>query len=250
MFSGPIGVVSVFLFYILWPKPQALPNTGHRSWTNLDYIGSILLIAGSVLVVFPFQNAGSTPDQWSKTIFIAPLAIGAASWLGLFIWSLFVERSREDTIDAALPMRLMRNPVYVGAVLNTLCLGFPYLLIVYAFPLRLQVVNGKDAFMAGVMLLPMLGSSALGSLIAGMLNGKKDRIFEMLFVGGCLMVLGCALLSTISSTYEIEEKTLGFLVFVGLGFGLSVSTSTMVATTHSSPGDHGKFALAAHTSHP
>ncbi|XXG95031.1 hypothetical protein Hte_001291 [Hypoxylon texense] len=236
--GGPIGVVSLLLFYLLWPKPQALPDIERRSWKGLDYVGSILLIAGSVLVVFPFQDAGSSPDQWSKAIFIGPLVVGAVSWLGLFVWSIFVERSREDTVDVVLPMRLMRNPVYMGAALNTLCLGFPYMLIIYAFPLRLRVVDGKDAFTAGVMLLPMLGPSALGSMIAGMVNGKKIRIFEMLFAGGCLTVLGCALLTTISSTYDAEAKTLGFLAFVGLGFGMSVSTSTMVATTHCSARDH------------
>ncbi|KAI1775675.1 major facilitator superfamily transporter [Hypoxylon cercidicola] len=231
--NGPVGVASVFLFYVLWPKHQALLSLGRRSWKTLDYIGSILLITGTVLVVFPFQNAGSKPNQWSKAIFIAPLAVGAASWLGLFIWSIFVERSRKETIYAALPMRLMRDRVYVGVVLNTMCLGFPCMLIIYAFPLRLQMVNGKDALTAGLMLLPVLGPSALGSLIAGMLNGK-NRIFEMLLIGSCLMVLGCGLLSTLSSTYEIEAKALWFLVFVGLGFGISLATATIAATTHSS----------------
>lgn len=243
IFSGPLGTISMLLFYTLWPKTHASVNPRRRSWKNLDYIGSILLIAGSVLVVFPFQNAGDAPNQWESAIFIAPLIIGAASWLCLFIWSVFVDRNREDAVDAALPMRLMRDRVYVGAVLNTMLLGFPYLLLIYAFPRRLQIINGKGTLTAGAMLLSMLGPSALGSLVVGILNSKKNRTFETLLVGGCLTVLGCGLLSTLSSTYEVEWKALGFLVFVGLGFGLSVSTATMVATMHSSPRDHGKFTV-------
>ncbi|KAI1763177.1 major facilitator superfamily transporter [Hypoxylon sp. FL1150] len=233
--NGPVGTVSMLLFYVLWPRTHG--NRGRRSWKNLDYIGSILLIVGSVLVVFPFQNAGDTLNRWSNVIFVAPLIIGVASWLGLFLWSIFVERRRED-IDAALPMRLMRDRVYTGAVLNTMCLGFPNMLLIYAFPLRVQVINEKDALIAGVMLLSMLGPSALCSLIIGVLNSKKDRTFGTLLVGGCSMVLGCGLLSTLSSAYEVEGKILGFLVFVGVGFGLSVSTATMVAAKHSSPKDH------------
>ncbi|KAF3066534.1 putative MFS-type transporter C16A3.17c [Daldinia childiae] len=236
--NGPIGAVSILLFYFTWPASQYLPNSGRRSWRELDYVGSMLLIAAAVLVVFPFQNAAMMGDQWSKPVFIAPLIIGIISWLGLFAWSVFIDRQFDDVIDAAIPMRLLRDRVYTAAVLNTLFLGFPYMLVIYAFPIRLQVVNDKSALLAGVMLLPMLGSSAVGSLVAGALNGKKDRIFETLFVATSLVVLGCGLLSTLSNSPDFEQKALGFLVFVGLGFGMVVSTATMVATFHSSDRDH------------
>ncbi|KAI1466940.1 major facilitator superfamily domain-containing protein [Daldinia caldariorum] len=248
--NGPIGAVSTLLFYFTWPPPQYLPHFGKRSWRELDYTGSILLIAASVLVVFPFQNAAVLEDQWSKPVFIVPLIFGIISWLGLFSWSIFVERRLGNVIDAALPMRLLRDRVYAAAVLNTLFLGFPYMLVIYAFPLRLQVVNGKSSLIAGVMLLPMLGLSAVGSLLAGAINGKKDRIFETMFVATCLVVLGCGLLSTLSSSPELEQKALGFLVFVGLGFGMVVSTATMVATFHSSIRDHGEFSAIKSFSKP
>ncbi|KAI1383605.1 major facilitator superfamily transporter [Hypoxylon trugodes] len=236
--NGPIGVVSMLLFYFAWPKPQYLPNNERRSWKELDYVGSVLLIAAAVLVVFPFQNAGNMTDQWSKAIFIAPLVIGVALWVALVGWSIFVERHWGGAIDAALPMRLLHDRVYASAVFNTLLLGFPYMLIIYAFPLRLQMVNGKNPSMAGIMLLPMLASSAVGSVISGALNAKKNRVFETLLTATCLLVLGCGLLSTLSSSIELEPKALGFLVFVGLGFGMVVATSTMVATIQSSMRDH------------
>ncbi|KAI0874139.1 major facilitator superfamily transporter [Hypoxylon argillaceum] len=236
--NGPIGAVSLLLFFTTWPKPQYLPDLERRSWGELDYLGSALLIAGTVLVVFPFQSAGSATDQWGQAIFIAPLILGLIAFLGVFAWSLFVNRRWGDRIAAALPMSLLRNRVYALAVLNTMFLGFPYILIVYAFPLRCQVVNGKDALIAGVMLLPMLGSSAIGSAVSGRVNGRKDRSCETLVVATSFMALGCGLLTTISGSVSLEPKALGFLVFVGLGFGLSVSTTTMLAALQSSIRDH------------
>ncbi|KAI2463249.1 major facilitator superfamily transporter [Annulohypoxylon bovei var. microspora] len=236
--NGPIGGAAMLLFFIMWPKPQYLPNTERRSWKELDYVGSILLIAAAVLVVFPFQNIGTMTDQWSKAAFLVPLVIGAVLWLSLLAWSIFIEKRWGHEIAAALPICLLRNRVYAAAVLNTLFIGFPYMLIIYAFPLRLQIVNGKDALMAGVMLLPMLGSSAVGSIASGAINGKKNRIFETQIVASCFLVLGCGLLSTLSSSYNLEPKALGFLVFVGLGFGMIVSTATMIATAESSIEDH------------
>ncbi|KAI0021543.1 major facilitator superfamily transporter [Xylariomycetidae sp. FL0641] len=236
--NGPIGVVAVGLFHLTWPKPQYLPAFERRSWAEVDYLGSILLIAAAVLVVFPFQSAGETTDQWSRPVFLAPLTIGGACWSGLIAWSYFIEKRWGDAMGAAIPIRLLRNRVYASAVLNTMFLGFPYILTVYAFPLRLQVVNGKSPLVAGIMLLPMLGSSALGSVIAGKLNGQKDRVFGTLLVATSSMVLGCGLLSTLSSSQNLQPKALGFLVFVGLGFGLSVATATIMAVLHSSVRDH------------
>ncbi|KAI2640803.1 major facilitator superfamily transporter [Hypomontagnella submonticulosa] len=235
--NGPIGAFSAFLFYFTWPKPHYLPNLERKSWKELDYVGSILLIAAAVLVVFPFQNIGIMVNQWSKAVFIAPLVVGLVLWLGLFLWSFFIDQ-RRGRIDAALPVRLLRDPVYAAALLNTLFLGFPYMLVVYAFPLKLQMVHDKSALISGLMLLPMLGFSAVGSVISGAINTKRNKIFETLFAGTCLMVLGCGLLSTLSNSYKIEPKSLGFLVFVGLGFGMVVSTATIAATYQSSTRDH------------
>ncbi|KAI0908905.1 major facilitator superfamily transporter [Ustulina deusta] len=236
--NGPIGAASFLLFFMTWPKPKYLPNLERRSWRELDYFGSSLLIAAAVLIVFPFQNAGSATDQWGQAIFLAPLIVGLIAFLGVFAWSLFVDRRWGDKIAAALPMSLLRDRVYASAVLNTMFLGFPYILIIYAFPLRCQVVNGRDALLAGIMLLPMLGSSAVGSAISGKVNGKEDRSCETLVVATSFMVLGCGLLTTVSGSVGLEPKALGFLVFVGLGFGLSVSTTTMLAALRSSIRDH------------
>ncbi|KAI0970287.1 major facilitator superfamily transporter [Xylaria arbuscula] len=236
--NGPIGATSFLLFSLTWPKPQYLPNLERRSWKELDYLGSSLLIAAVVLIVFPFQTVGTATNQWDHAIFLAPLIVGLIAFFAVFAWSLFVHRRWGDKLAAALPVSLLRDRVYSSAVLNTMFLGFPYILIIYAFPLRCQVVNGKDALIAGVMLLPMLGSSAIGSAISGKINGKKDRSFETLVVATSLMVLGCGLLTTVSGSWSLEPKALGFLVFVGLGFGLSVSTTTMLAALRSSIRDH------------
>ncbi|KAI1265897.1 major facilitator superfamily transporter [Xylariaceae sp. FL1019] len=236
--NGPIGAVSIILFFLAWPKPQYLPHSKRLSWRDLDYFGSVLLVAAAVLVVYPFQSASSSVDQWSKVTFFVPLTLGLLAWIAIFAWSLFIETRWGDGIAAAVPMRILRDRVYASAVVNTMLLGFPYILLIYAFAQRLQVVNGKDALIAGVMLLPALAASAVGSAISGRINGHKDRAFETLVVAASSMLLGCGLLSTVSDSKAVEPKALGFLVFVGFGFGLSVSTSTMIASIRSSAKDH------------
>ncbi|KAK7417041.1 hypothetical protein QQX98_004802 [Neonectria punicea] len=228
--NGPIGFVSLVIFFLTWPRAEYLPLLERRSWKELDYAGSFLAISAAVLVVFSFQNAGaSSEDQWNKAMFLAPLLCGLFAWALLAAWQYLIYRRFEDRFAPAFPLSIFRNRVYTAGVLNTMFIGYPYLLLIYAIPVRIQVVGGKSALVAGVMLLPMLGTAALGSVLSGKINSVKNYVFESLLLGSCLMTLGCGLLTTLSHDLD-SGKMLGFITFCGLGFGLTISASTMMST--------------------
>jgi hypothetical protein len=63
-----------------------------------------------------------------------------------------------------------------------------------------------------------------------MLLGTKNRTFPILVIASCLMVIGTSCLSTLSITIDIEAKAYGFQIFMGLGFGLTVATSSIVSS--------------------
>lgn len=229
--NGPIGFVAMILFYLAWPKAEHLPTMHRRSWRDLDILGSFLLIAAAVLVVFAFQNAGYDNDgnPWAKGMFIGPLVVGVICWLVLFVWEGALEHHWSHKM-AALPLILIRNRVFAAATLSTILLGFAYLATLYAVPLRLQVVNGKSPVMAGVMMLPMLGGTGIGSVLTGIFSKKQNRLFETMTVATIMVTLGLALETTVSDTAELEPKFLGFLVFIGLGYGMITSSATIFTT--------------------
>ncbi|ETS83813.1 hypothetical protein PFICI_05689 [Pestalotiopsis fici W106-1] len=231
--NGPLGAISMVLFCFTWPKPEYLPDIERRTWSELDYLGSGLLIAAAVLVVFPFQNA-SSEALFDTAVFLAPLLMGIICWVALVAWEFFVEHHWGDNLAAALPVRLLRNRMFAAAIANTTLLGFCFVMLLYAFPLRLQVVNGKSSLLAGIMLLPLLAASATGSVLCGIINKTKDRICESMIAASSLVALGCGLESTISDFVEPEAKALGCLVLVGLGFGLSAAVTTMSGSLQAS----------------
>ncbi|CCF37691.1 major facilitator superfamily transporter [Colletotrichum higginsianum] len=236
--NGPIGFVSLLVFYSTWPDARHLPTLQHRTWKELDFVGSILLVTASVLVVFSFQNAGTDGNKWSQAIFVVPVTIGGICFILLLGWETLVFKIWNSRIMAAIPIRLLRNRVYVATIFNTMFLGFPYLLVIYAFPIYLQVVHGKSSLLAGILLLPMLGSVALGTTLGGIANKTKNRLFETTAVASCFMTLGCGLMTTLSSSANLEPKALGFLTFIGFGFGLSATSSTVLGATESEISDH------------
>ncbi|MCJ1392789.1 hypothetical protein MMC18_005660 [Xylographa bjoerkii] len=231
--NAPIGILPLALFCIAWPKANQIHHAERRSFRELDLVGCVLLIAASVLVVFSFQEGGLGVNAWESAIFIAPLLIGCVCWTLLFGWEVTVARLWEHSIAAIFPLRLMKRRVYMAGVLCTLLSGFPYFVVIYSLPLRFQVVNEKSALLAGIGLLPMLGSAAIGSTLGGALNAKKNRAFQTLLVAACLMLIGTSLLSTLSNTLEVEPKAYGFQVFMGLGFGLTVSTVSILGSAES-----------------
>ncbi|KAF5600746.1 multidrug resistance 3 [Fusarium pseudoanthophilum] len=229
--NGPVGFVSLVIFILTWPRSEYLPSQERRGWKELDFLGSLLVIASAVLVVFSFQNAGTerSNDGWKTSIFIAPLICGLFACGLLIAWQIVIQRQWHDRFAPAFPINIFRNRIYSTAVANTLLNGFPYLLLIYAIPLRFQVVSGKSALISGVMLLPMLGTAAIGSLLAGKINATKNYTFESLVLGSSVMTIGCGLLTSLSHEPN-DAKLLGYMTFCGLGFGLTVASSTMLST--------------------
>lgn len=70
--SGTIGTVAAVAFWLGWPVH--IPDIKRRTWTEVDPISPLLLIAGSVLIVFSIQSAGldSSSAPWRARIFWAP----------------------------------------------------------------------------------------------------------------------------------------------------------------------------------
>ena len=241
MSSAPIGITPLVLFLISWPQPGQIREIQRRSVKELDVIGAVLVIAASVLVVFSLQEAGLKDNVWGTAIFIVPLIVGCVCWALLFGWEVVVAQLWEGRIATMFPLSLIKKRVYMGYVFATLFAGFPYFMVIYSLPLRLQVVNGKSPLSAGLSLLPMLGAVAVASMIGGAVNGKKNNTCATLFVASLFMVLGTALLSTLINTVRVEPKTYGFQVLVGLGFGLTVSTVSLGAALECEIRDMSEF---------
>lgn len=230
-YSGPVAVVAVVLFLLTWPTEIMMKQPIRRSWKQLDFIGSLLLIAASVLVVFAFQEAGLKPNSWDTAMFLAPLLVGCLCWCILFTWELFASNI---SISAILPPRLLKRRVYTSTVIITILTGFVNFTAIYSLPLHFQIVNGSSPLTAGVALLPLLVSAAIGSMLGGL---TANHHFPALAIANGLIAIGTGLLSTLSNHHGVEHKTYAFEVPLGLGMGLSISTSTLLAALQCESGD-------------
>lgn len=119
----------------------------------------------------------------------------------------------------------------------TFIAGFTYLSILIILPERFQIVNGDDSLMAGVHLLPMLGTCAFGSFLAGAISSKRNNTGATLVAASVLQLIGVGLLSTLSDVVTAIEAQYGYQAVFGLGIGLSFAAATILASVRAKPQD-------------
>lgn len=108
------------------------------------------------------------------------------------------------------------------------CTGFVYYVAVINLPQRFQIVDGDSPIIAGVKLLPLMVSSAVGSVTAGTINGRWNVTSYTLIIACAFQVLGYGLMITLGDAAPTPTRQFGFQVFLGLGFGLAVTVVTMM----------------------
>ena len=189
-------------------------------------------------MTYSFQSVRED-SKWDDRLFIAPLVAGFFCLILLAGWIVLVDKL-EYKMTTVIPVVLLKNHVYVLMGASTTCFGFGYLMTLYIFPMQFRVVNGYSALEASIMLLPMLGFSALGSMIAPMLSLKRNVLHWTIAAGGMLMTLGTAV-SAATATSSHRYGTTLYAVYVGLigfGFGLSAAASTTLGIVESPVYEH------------
>lgn len=122
---------------------------------------------------------------------------------------------------------------------STTLTGFVLLLTIINVPIRAQIVNLDSAIKSGILLLPLMGGTAVGSALGGSASSKKNNTFWTLTLASIFMLVGTALLSTLPGSLEPAAKQWGFETILGLGLGLSLSSMTLLTSVQVQLQDHG-----------
>ncbi|KAI1320435.1 putative MFS multidrug transporter [Xylariaceae sp. FL0255] len=236
----PFGIILIVGLYLTWPTTFSVGGRPHGSAAirRIDFVGNILILAACTLLVFALQEAGDYSFAWSSPVIILALVVSALSWLGFVVWELRLDQQTRTTIiEPIVPLRLVTTRVYPACALSSLCTGFVYLSILIILPERFQIVNGDSALLSGIHLLPMLGATALGAFLAGAASRQHNRTSLTLVVAHVLQLVGVSLLATLRDTTTEIKAQYGFQVILGLGIGLSLGATTIMATVQSRQAD-------------
>lgn len=206
----PIGLVTIWL---IW---QFLDEERKTSHTPIDYWGSIWLMLTLLTIMCAIQIM-----EKGITLLLVSLFIIAVLCFWLFI------RTEKRAVDPIISLDLFKNKTFnVQNIVAALVSGFLMGFNVY-MPMWMQGILGLPASMAGFVLTPSSIMWVIASLFAGSLL-VKYQLRLILFWSLLILVIGSFMLAIVPETTHFIQ----FLViaaFIGIGFGMVITTTTVVS---------------------
>jgi EmrB/QacA subfamily drug resistance transporter len=216
----PVAAAAVAITLLVVPLDA--PTKDHE---GIDYRGMAVLSVGLLALLLALD--WGTDLGWSDPLIITFFLVSAVALVAFS----FVERWAGKR--ALVPDDVMRNRAFAAASLTTLLMSAIFFAALLYLPQFMFKVLGFSAIGSGAGLLPMMGTFAVTSFVAG-------RLYELLgpkvivTLGAALLAAGMFLLSAIDPTTTYDQLIFGMVV-LGMGVGLFYSSVTTAAITALDP---------------
>lgn len=209
----PIGIIS-FIFIV-----TAYKETLSHVKQKIDWIGAATLVGAVICLMFGLELGGQT-YAWDSpqiiTLFVGFLVL-------LFIFLITESRVAEPIIS----FKMFQKRLFASSNAVALCYGAAFIVATVYIPIFVSGVYGGTATNSGMILMPMMVGSVLGSQIGGILTTKTSFRNIMIFSAVCFIV-GIFSLSTLSPETSRTMLTL-FMILTGVGVGFSFSVLSMAS---------------------
>jgi EmrB/QacA subfamily drug resistance transporter len=206
--------VALLACAVTWWKVHAVGDEPGEQ--RVDYAGVASLSLSLVALLVALDQ--SSLWGWGDLRTIGLLA----ACVVLFAVFLLVERGAGD--HALVPADVMRNRDFMAASLSVLLMSATFFAILVYVPQFLVKVLGYGSLKSGVGFLPMMGTFALVSFVAGSLYNRLGAKPILVAGAGCLTAAPF-LLSTVGAGSGYVALLPGMVV-MGFGVGLFYSTVT------------------------
>ncbi|KAF4633295.1 hypothetical protein G7Y89_g4835 [Cudoniella acicularis] len=225
----PLGAVTVIAIILLripeqTPKAKAitlLPKLHH----HLDLLGFALFAPAVLQLLLALQYGGNT-YAWSSSQVIGLFCGSAATFVVWFFWN----RYKGD--DALLPDSMIsRRTVWTSGLFQAFLMAAVYG-ATYFLPIYFQAINGVNAMLSGVYLLPTILPQLVMAGSSGVLLMKIGYVIPLAIFSTILLTIASGLYSLLQPGSPTGEWV-GFQVIAGIGSGagLQVAIIAIQATT-------------------
>ncbi|NUR98648.1 MAG: MFS transporter [Kribbellaceae bacterium] len=207
----PLAVISL----IVLQKFLHLPVVKRR--VRMDYLGAVLIAGAASLPLIWVSFAGEHFPWWSWQ---------TGAYLGgtalLAILAVVVETRAAEPL---VPVRVVRERTTALAILASLSVGIAMFGSAVFLGQYFQVARGYSATEAGLLTIPMMFGSFLGSVGSGQLITRFGKWKRYLVIGGLFLTAGLGVLGTIDHESPYWYVGLGML---GMGIGMGMMMQNLV----------------------
>jgi EmrB/QacA subfamily drug resistance transporter len=215
----------IALFAILITQRIVRPDAGTLSDHRIDCGGITSLSVGLFALLFALDVGIDL--GWTDPLIVALFALAAAALIG------FVLIERRIGSMALVPNDVLQNEAFVAACMAVLLMSALFFAALLYLPQFMMKVLGYSAGASGVGLLPMMGTFAVTSFVAGPLYERLGPK-PIVSLGAAFLAVGIYMLSMIHPMTTYDDLLPGMVVF-GIGVGLFYSSVTTAAVTALDP---------------
>ncbi|PGH19325.1 hypothetical protein AJ80_04078 [Polytolypa hystricis UAMH7299] len=239
LLNVPAGGAIILVALWIFPKSPVRVKISLRSFARIDWPGSVLSLAGSILLIFALEEGG-TQFPWNHAIIITTISLSGVCWLAFIAVQAFLDSrySSKWPMLPIFPASLVTHRVIAASILTAFLVGFPFMGTIIFLPQRFQLQNNLSPVDAGIRMLALLLLSAFGSGFGGFLGAKKNFSFYVLVGSIGLQLIGLGLMSTLPDTGDIPHIQYFYQAILGLGFGLALSSTIIVSRMEVDAADH------------
>jgi DHA2 family multidrug resistance protein-like MFS transporter len=214
LINVPVVVVTLIAVAALVPESRSAARPG------LDPVGILSSSAGLAAVTYGLIEAGQR--GWGSGGALVPLTAGILVLLAFGLWERRL--SRRPGGQPLVDLSLFRSRSFTWGTILAAVGVLAMFGVLFTMPQFFQAIDGADAQVAGLRLLPLIGGLVLG---AGLADRLAVRIGAKLTValGFLLLAAGMAVGATSTATSG-NGFAAAWMALCGAGMGLALATAS------------------------
>lgn len=209
---GGFAAGCIFVFF----NPPRIKVPIREKLKNIDYVGIATIAIGLTLILLGL-SFGGVQYPWKSAAVICCFVIGGVFLILFIIWNFRFSK------NPIVPMEVIVVPQIVAAAICIAFSFFFYMGIILYLSVYFQVVQGADAWMSGVSLLPLILTNVIASIGIGYLLKLTRYIKPYSLVAAVLGPLGCGILALLK-VHSPSSQKIGLLIPVGISMGFQFQT--------------------------
>jgi len=182
-----------------------------RREARIDYFGALFIAIAASLPLIWVSFAGNSFNWFS-----IPSALFVGASLLATAIAIFIESRHPEPM---VSLSVIRDRTTALAILGSIAVGIAMFGGSVFLGQYFQVAGGHTPTKAGLMSIPLMLGSFVGTVGSGRLITRTGRWKRFLVLGSSLLLLGLALLGTVDHTTP-EWHTMVFMAFMGVGMGM------------------------------
>jgi MFS family permease len=113
----PIGGLALAALLLAWPREEKAKLFTRNAFKSIDFLGCLLLLAASVLLIFALEEAGAYVYAWSSPTIIACLVISGVAAIAFIAWQECIAVHPDWTVQLVFPISVARSRILGSAIL-------------------------------------------------------------------------------------------------------------------------------------